>query len=63
MIVKLGRDGILVLDQIFTKKTLEKIASYSMDKSDTAIRIQFYDKAGKEFPIKLRKRGQSKKTT
>ena len=56
MIVKLGPNGLLILDKIFTKQFIKKIGSYTLDKSDSSIRIQFYDHAGKELKAKLRKR-------
>jgi hypothetical protein len=59
MIVKLGKDGLLILEQIFTKQFINKIGSYSLDKSEKSIRIQFYDKKGKELKAKLR--GKAKK--
>lgn len=61
MIIKVGADGILLLDQILTKETLKKAASYSLDKGETSISITLYDADGKQLPIKLRKRGKIKK--
>jgi len=62
MIIKVGPNGEVELEQLFTKQFIKKIGSYSIDKSATSIRIQFYDLRGNEIPAKLRKRGQSKKT-
>ena len=54
MIIRVGPGGQVNLEQIFTKQFIKKIASYSMDKSDNSIRIQFYDHSGKGLKAKLK---------
>lgn len=61
MIITVGPNGEVQLDQLFTKATIDKIYSYSMDTTDTAIVVTFFDVDGKQIHPKLRKRGQAKK--
>ena len=63
MIARIGPNGELDLQDLFTKRTIKKICSYSLDKSESlnTIRIWFYDSRGKEIRPKLRKRGKAKK--
>lgn len=61
MIVKVGSNGEVSLEKIFTKAVLNKIHSYSMSINDKAISVKFFDITGKQVIPKLRKRGQAKK--
>lgn len=61
MIVSLLPGGILDLEQLFTKRTLKKIFSYSTEVKDGNIIVSFYDVLGKPVSTKLKKSGKAKK--
>lgn len=62
MIVRINRKGQLELDQLFTKRDLKKIYTYSMGSESQVIRISFFDSRGKLLNLKLRQRGKAKKS-
>jgi len=59
MKITIGKDGFVYLKDLFTVKQVMKIKSYSIDRSDSCIRIIFYD--SKSNPIKVKLRGKAKK--
>jgi hypothetical protein len=62
VIVRVGPHGEVDLQDLFTKATIKKIDSYSMDIGTLGtLRVWFYDSRGKEIKIKLRKRRRVKK--
>ena len=65
MNVKVGPHGEVDLEELFTKATIKKISSYSIDISESlnTIRVWFYDSKGKEIRPKLKCRGKAKKVS
>jgi hypothetical protein len=61
MIVTLDSNGELDLLDIFTEKEAAKIYYYTFQKQDNKIVLLVYDKLGKKFTPRLRKRGKAKK--
>lgn len=61
MIVTVGPNGELELDNLLSKKTLDKIYSYHLDTTGTSIIVTFFDIDGNRIHPKLRKRGKVKK--